>query len=218
MQIPFSEYPGRHERHFRRKINNQLFPRPVMEYTDEDLLEVQRHDHEEIIEFITRLRAHVEQAVALKPTEESEKVLDLKAELEKLYESACRLGDQQANNKSAIRDLLKIIMQTVSSHAVGDSKAEQELEQEIMAREQHFAMLEYQLVADLIDPDSQIMEDELPAVMLTEDVDQVRVALTLLNEEQRFLLANEAQELLNNLDLNAAEKYQERISLIKNIA
>jgi hypothetical protein len=87
-----------------------------------------------------------------------------------------------------------------------------------MAREQHFAMLENQLVADLIDPDSRIMEDELPAVMLTEDVDQVRVALTLLNEEQRFLLANEAQELINNLDLNAAEKYQERISLIKNIA
>ena len=123
MQIPFSEYPGRHERHFRRKIKNPLFPRPINSYSDDDLLEVQRLDHEEIIEFITQLRAYVEQAVNLKPTEESDKVLDLKAELEKLYETACRVGDQQDNNKSAIRDLLKIIMQTIRQHAAGDSKS-----------------------------------------------------------------------------------------------
>ena len=59
MQIPFSEYPGRHERHFRRKIKNPLFPRPINSYSDDDLLEVQRLDHEEIIEFITQLRAYV---------------------------------------------------------------------------------------------------------------------------------------------------------------
>jgi preprotein translocase subunit SecA len=215
MQIPLSEYPGRHERHFRRKINNQLFPRPIIEYSDDDLLEVQRLDHEEIIAFITDLRKYVEQAANLESTEESEKVLDLKAELEKLYETACRLGDQQANNKSAIRDLLKIIMHTIRQHAGGDSKAEAELEQEAMAREQHFAMLDHQLFADLLDPESLIMEDELAAVMLTEDLSEVSLALTLLNEEQRFLLATEAQSLLSGLEPESTEKYLERINLIR---
>jgi hypothetical protein len=218
MQIPFSEYPGRHERHFRRKIKNPLFPRPIDSYSDDDLLEVQRLDHEEIIEFITRLRTYVEQAVNLKPTEESDKVLDLKAELEKLYETACRIGDQQDNNKAAIRDLLKIIMQTIRQHAGGDSKAESEIEQEGLAREQHFAMLDHYLVADLIDPESLIMEDELPAVMLSEDIEQVGLALTLLSEEQRFLLAADAESLAKNLDQKFPQEYQERINLIRQFA
>ena len=218
MQIPFSEYPGRHERHFRRKIKNPLFPRPINSYSDDDLLEVQRLDHEEIIEFITQLRAYVDQAVNLKPTEESDKVLDLKAELEKLYETACRVGDQQDNNKSAIRDLLKIIMQTIRQHAAGDSKAESEIEQESLAREQHFAMLDRYLVADLIDPESLIMEDELPAVMLSEDIEQVALALTLLSEEQRFLLAADAESLAKNLDQKVSQQYQERINLIRQLS
>ena len=218
MQIPFSEYPGRHERHFRRKIKNPLFPRPIDSYSDDDLLEVQRLDHEEIIEFITRLRTYVEQAVNLKPTEESDKVLDLKAELEKLYETACRIGDQQDNNKAAIRDLLKIIMQTIRQHAGGDSKAESEIEQEGLAREQHFAMLDHYLVADLIDPESLIMEDELPAVMLSEDIEQVGLALTLLSEEQRFLLAADAESLAKNLDQKVPQEYQERINLIRQLS
>ncbi|MEJ2213218.1 MAG: hypothetical protein P8Y20_03920 [Gammaproteobacteria bacterium] len=218
MQIPFSEYPGRHERHFRRKIKNPLFPRPIDSYSDDDLLEVQRLDHEEIIEFITRLRTYVEQAVNLKPTEESDKVLDLKAELEKLYETACRIGDQQDNNKAAIRDLLKIIMQTIRQHAGGDSKAESEIEQEGLAREQHFAMLDHYLVADLIDPESLIMEDELPAVMLSEDTEQVGLALTLLSEEQRFLLAADAESLAKNLDQKFPQEYQERINLIRQLS
>lgn len=215
MEIPFSEYPGRHERHFRRKLKNVLFPRPVNEYTDDDLLEVQRLDHEEIVEFLAKLRKLVEQAVALKQNEESEIVLDLKAELEKMYEVACRLGDQQGNNKSAIRDLLKVIMSTVRSHSGGDAKAEGELLQEEMARQHHFATLEHVFVADLIDPDTLILEDELAAVMLTEEEGQVKKALELLDQDQRFLLAEEAQELVLKKSPGVADSYRQRIELIR---
>jgi len=215
MEIPFSEYPGRHERHFRRKLNNHLYPRPIDDYSGDELLEVQRLDHEEIVSFLAHLRKLVEQAVALKTNEESEIVLDLKAELEKLYETACLLGDQQANNKSAIRDLLKVIMATIRSHAGGDSKAEQELFQEEMARQQHFAMLEYVLVADLIDPQSLILEDELAAVMLREDEGQVKKALELFDQNQRLLLAQQAQALLEKHDLAENTDYQQRVNLIK---
>jgi len=218
MEIPFSEYPGRHERHFRRKLNNHLYPRPIGDYSGDELLEVQRLDHEEIVSFLAHLRKLVERAVALKPNEESEIVLDLKAELEKLYETACRLGDQQANNKSSIRDLLKVIMATIRSHAGGDSKAEQELFQEEMARQQHFAMLEYVLVGDLIDPHSLILEDELAAVMLSEDEGQVKQALELFDQNQRLLLAQQAQALLEKLDFAENNDYQQRVNLIKSSA
>ena len=215
MEIPFSERPGRHERHFKRKIDNPLFPRPLNEYSDDDLLEVQRLDHEEIVSFLGRLKKLVQQAVSLQANEESQVVLDLKAELEKLYETACRLGDQQDNNKAALRDLLKVIMATVRSHAGGDAKAEMELQQEELARQQHFAMLENDLVVDLLDSESLILEDELVAVMLSEDELQVTAALAMLDEEQRLLLAADAVKIAEKNNLADDEKLKRRIGLIR---
>jgi len=215
MEIPFSERPGRHERHFKRKIDNPLFPRPLNEYSDDDLLEVQRLDHEEIVSFLGRLKKLVQQAVSLQANEESQVVLDLKAELEKLYETACRLGDQQENNKAALRDLLKVIMATVRSHAGGDAKAEMELQQEELARQQHFAMLENDLVVDLLDSESLILEDELVAVMLSEDELQVTAALAMLDEEQRLLLAADAVKIAEKNNLADDEKLKRRIGLIR---
>jgi len=215
MEIPFSERPGRHERHFKRKIDNPLFPRPINEYSDDDLLEVQRLDHEEIVSFLDRLKKLVQQAVSLQANEESQVVLDLKAELEKLYETACRLGDQQDNNKAALRDLLKVIMATVRSHAGGDAKAEIELQQEELARQQHFAMLEHDLVVDLLDTESLILEDELVAVMLSEDEQQVTAALAMLDEEQRLLLAADAVKITEKNNLADDERLKKRIGLIR---
>lgn len=217
MEIPFSQWPGRHERHFVRKVDNRLFPRPLIDFSDEELLEAQRLDHEEIVGFLATLRKLVEQAVSLKPNEESDVVLDLKAELEKLYEQACRLGDQQGNNKSAIGQLLTVIMGSVRAHAGGDSKAEDELLQEETARQQHFALLEHVLVADLIDPDSLILEDELVAVMLSEDKDQVLKAMTLFEAEQRLQLADQARQLLESHNLADSEQYRERVALIAGV-
>jgi len=215
MQIPLSERPGRHERHFRRKLDNPFFPRPVNGYTDDELLEVQRLDHEEIIAFLGRLRTLINQAVNLKNNEESQVVLDLKAELETLYETGCHLGDLQGNNKSAIRELLKVIMTTVRAHAGGDSKAENELYQEEMARQQHFAMLEHKLVADLLDPETLILEDELAAVMMSEEEGEVKAALTLLDESQRSLLAQQAMQLLSRQGLDTDESWLRRVDLIR---
>ncbi len=214
MDIPFSELPGRHERHFRRKLNNPLFPRPIMSYGNDDLLEVQRLDHEEIIEFLDQLRNLVGQAADLDAKAESEVVLDLKADLEKLYETACRLGDRQGNNKAAVSELLKIIMGVVSAHAGGDSKAENELMQEQTAREQHFIMLENVLVVDLLDEGSLILEDEMVPVMLSEDPQQVKIAITMLLPEQKVMLMNEARELLEEKGLLADERYTTTLEII----
>ncbi|MGD2118446.1 MAG: hypothetical protein PVG66_08815 [Chromatiales bacterium] len=215
MQVPFSEHPGRHERHFRRKLDNPLFPRPIHDYSNDDLLEVQRVDHEEIVAFLARLRQLVQQAVELQPNVESQVVLDLKAELEKLYETACRIGDQQGNNKAAISELLKIIMATVRAHSGGDSKAEMELNQEELARREHFALLENSLVVDLIDPDSPIQSDELASVLLGATEDELQVALPLFDQDQRFLLAEQAEKILADNHRAQEPAMQNRLKLIR---
>jgi hypothetical protein len=200
MRVPFSELPGRHERHFRRKLRNGLFSNPISEYTDEQLLEVQRLDHEELIDFVSDLRDAVQQAVELKPKEESQVVLDLTERLDKLYETASGLTDDQAGNKSAIRQLIAVIMRTVRAQASGDALAEAELEQEEEARTLHFALLQESLVADFLHPKSVIGANELVPTLLSETEYSVSAALELFDTEQLVALDGDAARLLSEKD------------------
>jgi hypothetical protein len=199
MRIPFSERPGRHERHFKRKLDNKLFPKPVVAPTDDDLLEAQRLDHEELLGFITELREAVQQAVELKPNEESQVILDLKERLDRLYETSAGLPDEQSGNQEAIRQLIAVIMKTVWAAAT-DPQAEQELQQESAARAAHFALLEQPLVADLLHPESPIGEGELIPTLLSESEEAVAAALQLFDPDQLALMVGEAHALLDAMD------------------
>jgi len=212
VKIAFSKRPGRHERHFRRKIDNLLFPRPVIDFSNEELLDVQRQDHEELLAFLQSLRKLVRAAVELKPNEETQIILDLKAELEKHYELACGLADNQSANKQAIAQLIDVIMGTVQRNAAGDSLAEQELAEESLARKTHFDLLESNLVADLLHPQSLIQADELAAVCLTDEESAVRFAIELFDADQRQLIRSEMEILLEKYS-DIDDKLKARLKL-----
>ena len=198
-KAPFSNKPGRHERHFMRKLDNPLFPRPIIDPADEEIIEVQRLDHEELLDYVTDLRRLVQQAIELKPNEESQVILDLKAELDKAYEKACTLADEQEGNKQAIQQLINVIMRTIRVNAAGDPLAEQQLNEEEQARAFHFSLLEQPIVPDLLDPDSLIEEDELLPCLLSESEEGLAAALELFDEEQRRQLVVQAAELVGAL-------------------
>ena len=199
-KAPFSNKPGRHERHLLRKLDNPLFPRTVIDPADEEILEVQRLDHEELLAFITELRQLVQQAIELKPNEESQVILDLKADLDKSYEKACTMADEQEGNKQAIHQLINVIMRTIRVNAAGDPQAEQQLNEEEQARALHFALLEQPIVPDLLDPDTLIREDELVPCLLSESEEGLAAALELFDEEQRTQLVTQAEQLVEAMD------------------
>lgn len=199
MHVPFSELPGRHERHLRRKLGNPLFPAPLSEPSEKALLETQRRDHEELIAFLAGLRELVQRAVELRPTEESQIVLDLKSSLDEAYERASGLAGDQSGNREAIRTLIASIMSTIRAAAAGDAMAERQLDEEDEARRLHLKLLEHPLVADLLDPDSLIGPDELAATLLTESDDAVQAALELFDIDQLRLLRRDARGLLDGL-------------------
>ena len=168
MRIPFSEMPGRHERHYRRKADNPLFAESAIEPTDSGLLEAQRLDHEELVEFMSAFRDLVQRVVDLRPAEDSQVVLDIKAELDRAYETASTLAEDQSGNKDAIRTLTAVIMSAVRGAAIkGDPMAEHQLDDEDEARRIHYRLLEHSLVADLLAPDSVIRPEELAATLLS---------------------------------------------------
>jgi len=204
-KVPFSSNPGRHERHFMRKHDNPLFPRPLVDVDDDEIIEAQRLDHEELLTYVTELRALVQQAIELKPNEESQVILDLKAELDKSYEKACTMADDQEGNKQALQQLINVIMRTIRVNAAGDSMAEQQLNEEEQARAIHFNLLEQPIVADLLDPASLIEKDELVPSLLNESEEGLAAALALFDEEQRAQLVSQAGQLLEAMDTPSDE-------------
>lgn len=184
MSVAFSQHPGRHERHYRRRVDNPLFANRIQKRDDESLLEAQRLDHEELLAFIQALRTAVQEAVDLAPNEGSEVILGLKERLDRLYEQSAGLAEEQKQNQAAIAELIEVIMKNIERGAAGDPQALDELAQERQARSTHFALLEVPLVADLLHPQSAIAEDELAATLLSADESDLAVALQLFDAAQ----------------------------------
>ena len=200
MIVRFSQLPGRHERHLRRRFRNPLFPAPAWTVSDRALLDIQRQDQEELSAYLAELRDLVQRAVDLRPNEETQVVLDLKGELDRAYERAALLANDQSGNKEAIRKLIAVIMATIRASAAGDPVAVQELDDEEEARRIHFRLLEHPLVADLLDPASLVRADELAPSLLSDNEPAVRAALELFDADQLALLCREARSLLQGRD------------------
>jgi copper homeostasis protein CutC len=196
MSIPFSQFPGRHERHHRRKIASTLFAFEVVGRQDERLLEMQRLDHEELIAFLDELRRTVQRAVDLEPNAGSEIVLALKEDLDRLYEVSAGLADDHSGNQAAIRQLLEVIMRNVERGAAADPQALAQLQQEALAREAHFSLLTSPLVADILHPDSTIAEHELAPTLLSAGEQDLHAALQLFDLAQLVQLYADAERCL----------------------
>jgi hypothetical protein len=192
MPVQFSQNPGRHERHYRRRLGNPLFPAAPAAPDDETLLEVQRLDHEELLAFITELRATVQRAVELEPNEESDVILGIKERLDRLYEMSAGLAEDHSGNQAAIRDLVEVIMRNVERGAGADPQALDELAQERIARAAHFELLATPLVADLLHPQSSIAPDELAPTLLSASEAELDAALQLFDVEQLSTLHGDA--------------------------
>jgi hypothetical protein len=199
MSLAFSQLPGRHERHLLRKLDNPLFPEEERVISPSQLLEAQRQDHSELVEFITGLRSLVQQAIHLQPNEESEVILGIKEQLDMAYEQASVLADDQTEAKSAIKKLTQVIMNTIRSSASGDQTALQMLKQEEQARNIHYSMLQYPIVADLLHPESPILENDLAPSLLSETSQGLQAAMELFDTTQLQIICEDASDLLKRL-------------------
>jgi seryl-tRNA synthetase len=215
MTLLFSQNPGRRERHLLRKRNNSLFSDEEQRISSSDLQEAQRQDHEELVEFITEFRTLIHETVNLQPNEDSGVILEIKERLDRAYEQASGLADDQTETKNAIQKLVQVIMSTVEAGAGDDPQALQELEQEKAARTAHFALLQHPIVADLLCPDSPIAANELAPTLLSESADSLQAALDLFDNVQLAILYEEAQETLKRVEEDGTPITEQRSRLLE---
>ncbi len=199
MSLQFSQFPGRRERHLLRKMNNPLFPHQEQNITASELQEAQRLDHEELVGFITEFQKLIRTAINLKSNEGSEVILEIKERLDKAYEQASGLADDQTETKQALKKLLQVVMTAVKIGANDDVHALSELEVEEQARTAHFELLEHPIVADILCPDSPIAKNELLPTLLSENKAGLKASLELFDSAQLALLCEDAHHLLKRI-------------------
>jgi len=202
----FSDRPGARERHVQRKYQNPLFAGD--EVSELDIVQARKQDAEEVDQFMNQFRDLVQQALELDSNAEADVILKLKEQLDKSYEQCAGLAGDQAEIKTMIKRLLGSIMQAMWKGVGQDLQAQSKLENEEKARESHFTLLEYPLVADLIRPDSPIAQEELVPVLLSESADSLSVAMQIFVPEQQIMLVQQARELLANSELNPDHRSQ----------
>lgn len=190
---------GMHERHLRRKDGNPLYGLPAPRYTVADYLQVRRLDSEELNAFQGEMQLVIQQAINLPPNAESEVVLELRGKLDQLYTRCSGFGTSCGSHKQAIRKLIEVVMNAVWQASAGDPMARMELEQEEVARQQHYCLLEYPLISDLMRPDTPITQAELVPTLLQAEEDELEAVLWLFEAEQLVEIREQAGELLRHL-------------------
>lgn len=204
MSLIFSSHPGARERHLQRQYKNPLFSSEQREFDEQRLSGARFMDEKEQEEFFQIFHQLLEDVAQLKPNEGSEVMLDLKSRLDQCYEQCSGLGGEHENEKQAIIKLVAVIMNAVWKGAEGDAEAEINLKEEELARNTHYQLLKYPLVADLLRAKSPIAPDQLIPTLLSESQQAVNAALSLFDQEQIASLHQQAKELLS---LKLQEQY-----------
>jgi len=195
-----ADRPGIREQHLLRKRDNPLFDETQRNVGKDDLAQARLEDGLERDSFINDFQSLVKKAVDLAPNTPSETILQIKEELDRSYQQACALPGDQSEIKRAIMKLVAIIMQAIWKGIGNDAFARQQLQEEEMAREAHFALQELPLVAALTHPDSPIGEDELVPSLLSEPVESLAPALAIFDGTQIAAIYHDATALLQQQD------------------
>jgi len=214
LKLIFLDQPGMHERHLRRRVNNPLFADAAM--SQQDIQAARERDERELEAFMRDFHALARDASALDASADSEVLLALKARLEQNYERCCGQMGRHDEIKQGLNNLIDAIMAAMVRASASDRQALARLEEEIVARKQHFALLSYPLIVDMLRPDSPLGAQDLIPSLLSTNEKEALAAAGLFNEEQRELMCQQGQALLERLaesgtDVTAARQILDSI-------
>lgn len=192
----FRPAPGPNERHIKRRHRNVLFGDPAPVFTQQQVNQARADDRDLFSQFEHDFSGLLQQAMNLEGQAESDTVLSMKEQADKLYEQACRLGGDTESHKQGLKRLTSLIMSAVIKGAGDDPLAISELEDEGTARAAHYELLETALVTDLLDPESVIDADELAASVLSDTAEAAASAMNLFDTSQLAQLAADCEQLV----------------------
>ena len=97
MPLNFSPQPGAHESHLQRRANNPLFPPDRQNVSPDEHRTATELDQRELKSFFESFQKTVQRAVELSPHAESDVILDIKQDLERI-KGVDRINDLALND------------------------------------------------------------------------------------------------------------------------
>jgi hypothetical protein len=199
MQLYFSTQPGCWERHLQRRYDNPLFTHGKRVVVQADIIKAQQQDEADRRAFQQTFEVLLQEITTLNAQVEVDIVLKLKMRIDGLYEQCARLGGDFTAEKQGLRQLIHLIMQSIWNSGIHNAEVRAFLEKEAKASEQHFNLLEYPLIADLLHPHSPISIEDIIPTLLTEEEVSLQAAMHLFTAQQQQILYSEAKNLLMQL-------------------
>jgi len=219
MTLSFSDLPGSRERQLQRQYNNPLFSESLRTVTAEQLSKVQEQDLAQLQLFSEAFQVLFDSASQLAENVQSDVILKLKEDADRLYEQAACLPGDNNNAQQSLMKLISVIMQAVRHGAGDDPKAISELEQEAEARAMHAELMKVPLIVDMLNPDSMIDPDNLAATMLSVKPEELQAGLQLFEIDQITQLYNDAENLIHDREQQGIDVSSSRpqLELIANV-
>jgi hypothetical protein len=217
MKPHFSELPGCRERHLQRRCDNPLFPAQVRKVTQAQVDEARQRDQAEVARFADEFQGLLQRASVFSGRVDTEEVLQLKEDIDRLYEQCVGLAGDHSGEKRALLKLNDVIMASIRTAAAGDGLAAEELERETAARDMHLRLLDYPLVVDLLRSDTPVEREDLVPALLSADAETVPVVMSLFDAEQQAALRAEARALVQALERRgqASRQLLERLTAME---
>ena len=213
--MKFTEFPGAYERQLKRKYNHPTLFNISQQTINADLIVAARkRDSDELEDFMESFRKVVERAVSLKPNEQSDTILKLKEELDQHYEHCCSLQGDMDKIKTALKTLINAIMSAVRSGAGNDIVAQQKLDEEDTAREEHFRLQEIAFISDMMREEKSIPEDEFALSLLTEPMNVVTETIELFQPQELAGLVTDIHDKFSGLSDDAIQAYHDKVEAI----
>jgi len=216
MTLRFSALPGSRERQLQRQYNNPLFPEQQRNISLEQLTKVQNEELAQLQVFSKGFQELFNSASKLSENVQSDVILKLKEDADRLYEQAASLPGDNENAQESLLKLLAVIMKAVRHGAGSDAKAISEIEQETEARAMHLELMKVPLIVDMLNPDSLIDPENLAATILSADASELRACLQLFELDQITQLYNDAENLLHECEQqgNDVSSMQPKLAII----
>ena len=218
--MKFSLQPGAYERHVQRKYKNPLFPAADQHLLAEEVAAAREKDQQDLRIFLDAFQETVKKTAALAASVESDILLNLKEELERLYVTSTSLAGDLDEHRQALTKLIELCMSSIRRGAEGDPAALKKIQEEIQARQVYFKLLETPLVADLMRGDEIISAEDLVPTLLSQSEPELVNALELFEPQHTAIIAEQAQAHFDRVqtELDNPAELEKRISLIEKIS
>lgn len=199
MPLHFSTYPGCWERYLQRKYQNPLFIDQQRQITQHAVDEARTRDVAERKQFYQSFQSLLEDVAQLQARVETEVILRFKEQVDSLYEQCSQLGGDVSQEKSGLRKLSALIMDSIWAVGIENPELAEQLRKESVAREAQYALLDYPFIAHLLRTESPMKDEDIVPILLSENEEVLRATMSLFTKEQQSAFCDQARHLLLQL-------------------